>query len=164
MEINSNFKDLLRLLNGARVRYLVVGGYAVMKYTEPYSTKDLDIWIEATADNAALALDTLRAFGAPTKGVTIADFLDPELIYQIGVEPVRVDVMSHVPGLDFAEAWEHRSEAHFDDVPAPMLSLDDLIRAKQAAGRPKDRLQARQLAKAKAKAMGRKRGSRPRCE
>jgi hypothetical protein len=132
----------LRLLNGGGVRYLVVGGYAVMKYTEPYSTKDLDIWIEPLAENAARALDALRRFGAPAVGVTIADFLNPDLIYRIGVEPVRVDVMNAVSGLDFGEAWEHRSEAQFEDVTAPVLSIDDLIVAKQAAGRAKDRLQA----------------------
>jgi predicted nucleotidyltransferase len=150
VEINSNFKDLLRLLNDAGVRYLVVGGYAVMKYTEPYNTKDLDIWIEATPENATRALEALRRFGAPAKGVTEEDFLNPDLVYQVGVEPVRVDVMSRVSGLDFPSAWDHRSEARFDEVIAPVLSIDDLIRAKRAAGRAKDRLQARQLEKAKA--------------
>jgi predicted nucleotidyltransferase len=73
VEINSNFKDLLRLLNDGGVRYLVVGGYAVMKYTEPYNTKDLDIWIEPSPENAAGAIEALRKFGAPAKGVTIED-------------------------------------------------------------------------------------------
>ena len=150
MRINSNFKDLLRLLNDGGVRYLVVGGYAVMKYTEPYSTKDLDIWIEPSEENAARALHALRQFGAPAAGVTVADFQNPDLIYQIGVEPVRVDVMNTVSGLDFPSAWEHRAEALFEDVAVPVLSIDDLILAKQAAGRAKDRLQARQLQKAKA--------------
>ena len=149
MKINSNFKDLLRHLNDGGVRYLIVGGYAVMKYTEPYSTKDLDIWIEPTEENAARALAALRLFGSPATAVTVADIVNPDLIYQIGVEPVRVDVMNAVSGLSFREAWEHRSEAHFEDVTAPVLSIDDLIRSKQAAGRAKDRLQARQLQKAK---------------
>lgn len=119
-----------------------------MKYTEPYSTKDLDIWIEPTAENAGRALDVLKRFGAPAAAVTVADLLNPDLIYQIGVEPVRVDVMNAVAGLGFADAWEHRAEAQFDDVTTPVLSIDDLIVAKQAAGRAKDRLQARQLVKA----------------
>jgi predicted nucleotidyltransferase len=150
VRINSNFKDLLRLLNDGGVRYLVVGGYAVMKYTEPYNTKDLDIWIEPSPENAARALDALRQFGAPAAGVTVSDFLNPDLIYQVGVEPVRVDVMNAVSGLDFGAAWEHRAEALFEDIAVPILSIDDLILAKLAAGRAKDRLQARQLQKAKA--------------
>jgi hypothetical protein len=120
-----------------------------MKYTEPYSTKDLDIWIEPSATNAERALRALRQFGAPAAGVTVADFLNPDLIYQIGVEPVRVDVMNAVAGLNFGEAWEHRSEARFDELTCPVLSIDDLIRAKLTAGRAKDRLQAKQLQKAK---------------
>jgi len=150
VEINSNFNDLLRLLNDAGVRYLMVGGYAVVKYTEPYTTKDLDIWIEPTPENAMRALDALRKFGAPAKGVTAEDFLNPDLIYRVGVEPVRVDITSAVAGLEFPAAWEHRADARFDEVIAPVLSIDDLIRAKQAAGRTKDRSQARQLQKAKA--------------
>ena len=151
MKINSNFKDLLRLFAAAGVRYLVVGGYAVMKYTEPYSTKDLDVWIEPSEENAGRALTALREFGAPAANVTIADMLDPDLIYQVGVEPVRVDVMNAVPGLDFASAWEHRTEAQFEEIAAPVLSIDDLILAKLAAGRAKDRMQARQLSRAKKK-------------
>jgi hypothetical protein len=75
--------------------------------------------------------------------------MNPDLIYQVGVEPVRVDVMSAVSGLEFSSAWEHRAEATFDEVMAPVLSVDDLIRAKQVAGRAKDRIQARQLENAK---------------
>ena len=151
MEINSNFKDLLRILNDGGVRYLVVGGYAVMKYTEPYTTKDLDIWIEPTRENATRALDALRRFGAPAANVTVEDLVNPDLIYQVGVEPVRLDVMSAVSGLTFSQAWENRAVAHFDAVTAPILSLDDLIAAKQAAGRRKDRMQVRQLLGAKAR-------------
>jgi hypothetical protein len=77
--------------------------------------------------------------------VETADLLNPDLIYQIGVDPVRVDVMNAVSGLDFQQAWDRRSEAQFEDVAAPVLSIDDPIRAKLAAGRAKDRLQAKQL-------------------
>ena len=80
-----------------------------------------------------------------------ADLLNPDLIYQIGVDPVRVDVMNAVSGLDFQQAWDRRSEAQFEDVAAPVLCIDDLIRAKLAAGRAKDRLQAKQLERARSK-------------
>jgi predicted nucleotidyltransferase len=149
VEINSNFKNLLRLFAEGDVRYLVVGGYAVMKYTEPYTTKGLDLWIEPTPQNADAVLRCLRQFGAPAAGITVDHLLNPDLVYQIGVEPVRVDVMSAVPGLTFADAWTRRAAADFSGISVPILSIDDLIIAKQTAGRKKDRLQARQLLRAK---------------
>jgi predicted nucleotidyltransferase len=149
VKINSDFKDLLQLLGNGGVRFLVVGGYAVMKYTEPYHTKDLDIWIEPTPENANRVLEVLRRFGAPGHQVTVDDLTNPDLIYQIGVEPVRVDIMSGVSGLKFEEAWEHRVETDYGGVVAPVLSIDDIIAAKKATGRAKDRIQARELQRAK---------------
>jgi predicted nucleotidyltransferase len=149
VKINSDFKDLLRLFVDESVRFLVVGGYAVIKYTEPYYTKDLDIWIEASPENAKRALRALTRFGAPTGGVTLEELTDPDLIYQIGIEPVRIDVMAAVPGLTFASAWKNRTVADFDSVTVPVLSLDDALASKQAAGRPKDLLQVEQLLAAK---------------
>ena len=151
MKINSDFKELLQLLGDGGVRFLVVGGYAVMKYTEPYNTKDLDIWIEPTIENAARVLKVLHQFGAPTAQVTAEELTNPDLVYQIGVEPVRVDIMGSVPGLTFTEAWQQRAEADYGGVIAPILSIDDIIAAKNAAGRPKDRIQARDLLRAKSK-------------
>jgi predicted nucleotidyltransferase len=149
VKINSDFKDLLQLLGDGGVRFLVVGGYAVMKYTEPYHTKDLDIWIEPAPENANRVLEVLRRFGAPGHQVTVDDLTNPDLIYQIGVEPVRVDIMSGVSGLKFEEAWEHRVETDYGGVVAPVLSIDDIIAAKKATGRAKDRIQARELQRAK---------------
>jgi predicted nucleotidyltransferase len=149
VKINSDFKDLLQLLGDGGVRFLVVGGYAVMKYSEPYHTKDLDIWIEPTQENANRVLEVLRRFGAPRHQVTVDDLTNPDLIYQIGVEPVRVDIMGSVSGLKFEDAWEHRVETDYGGVVAPVLSLDDIIAAKRATGRAKDRIQARELLRAK---------------
>jgi len=151
VKINSDFKDLLQLLSDGSVRYLVVGGYAVMKYTEPYNTKDLDIWIDPTQENANRVLEVLRRFGAPDHQVTVDDLTNPDLIYQIGVEPVRVDIMGSVSGLKFEEAWEHRVETDYGGVLAPVLSIDDIIAAKKATGRAKDRIQARELLRAKSR-------------
>jgi predicted nucleotidyltransferase len=151
VKINSNFKDLLRLFAEGGVRFLVVGGYAVMKYTEPYYTKDLDLWIEPTPGNAGGVLAALRRFGAPVEGVTEEDLMNPDLIYQIGVDPVRIDIMGSVPGLVFGEAWQRRHDVDFGGEVAPILSIDDIILAKLASGRPKDRIQARELRRAKSK-------------
>ena len=156
MKINSDFKDLLQLFVDEGVRFLVVGGYAVMKYTEPYNTKDLDIWIEPTVENASRVLEVLRQFGAPTANLTVEDLTSPDLVYQIGVDPVRVDIMGAVPGLTFAEAWQRRAGADYDGVVAPVLSIEDIIAAKRAAGRPKDKIQARELLQAKSKRSGKR--------
>ena len=125
MKISSDYKDLLSILNAAGVRYLIVGGYAVMIHTEPSYTKDLDIWIEPSGPNAQAAFSALARFGAPLKGLQPADFAEPNVFYQIGIEPVRVDVMTSVPGLDFAVAWSRRVMVEFDGEAALVLSRED---------------------------------------
>lgn len=135
---NLDFRDLLFELNAAEVRYLVVGAYAVVFHTRPRYTKDLDLWIEATPDNAARAWRALAAFGAPMKGVTPADLCDPSVVFQVGVEPNRVDVLTSVTPLDFESAWSRRVRATYGDCVVHYLSRDDLAASKRAAGRPKD--------------------------
>ena len=94
MSPNSNFTNLLSALNACRAKYLVVGGYAVMLYTEPRYTKDLDIWIEPSPDNAARVYRALAGFGAPLSGIQVEDFTVPDLIYQLGMPPSRVDILT----------------------------------------------------------------------
>lgn len=106
MEINSDYKNLLKSLNAAGVRYLVVGGYAVMAYTEPRYTKDLDIWIDPERANANAVFRALAEFGAPLRGVTAEDFTQHEIFYQLGVDPVRIDILTSVAGVEFTNAWE----------------------------------------------------------
>jgi hypothetical protein len=100
MQSNSNYKDLLKNFNDAGLRYLVVGGYAVMKYTEPYLTKDLDVWIDPTPENAELAFAALARFGAPLSNVTVEDLITPDIVYQVGVDYNRIDVI-------FPSPWHH---------------------------------------------------------
>ena len=145
MKINSDFKDLLRDLSEAGVRYLIVGGYAVMVYTEPRYTKDLDLWIKPELANARALLKALSEFGAPIAGVKPEDFTEPEIFFQIGVDPVRVDIMTSVLGLDFETAWNRRIEVDFSGVHAPVLCREDILAAKIASGRTRDRIDARQL-------------------
>lgn len=145
MQINSDYRDLLQCFVEEEVQFLVVGGYAVIKYMEPYHTKDLDLWIAPNRDNAERAYAALGKFGAPVKGITVDDLLNPDLIYQVGVEPVRLDVMSAVPGLEFANAWEHHDWLDYGGVKVAVLSIEDTSQAKKAAGRPKDLAQAAEL-------------------
>ena len=122
------------------MRYLVVGGYAVSKYTEPRYTKDLDLWIEASAKNARAVFNALREFGAPLVDLTEADFSQEGSFYQMGRPPARVDIVMSIAGLRFADAWRNRVPTDFDGVSAHVIAPDDLIANKRAVGRPQDLL------------------------
>jgi hypothetical protein len=97
MFVNSDFSDLLRLFNANEVKYLVIGGYALIQHAEPRFTKDLDLWISKDSGNAAAVYKSLREFGAPLTGLTAADFSEEGYLYQMGAPPVRVDILI-VPG------------------------------------------------------------------
>jgi len=149
MKINSDFKDLLRSLNEAGVRYLIVGGYAVMVYTEPRYTKDLDLWIEPTQPNAQKLFLALAQFGAPTKDLCPGDFTEPDVFFQIGIEPVRIDIMTSIPGIDFVPAWDRKIIVDFGGESAPVLCREDVLKSKIAAGRLRDRRDVKRLARRK---------------
>jgi len=148
MSASSIFKELLRKFNEHQVNYLIVGAYAVMNYTEPRYTKDLDVWIEPSRVNAEKVFRALAEFGAPLDSVTTEDFSNPELIFQVGIAPHRIDILMSVKGLQFAEAWARRIETRFDDVPLQIVSKADLLTAKEAMGRPQDILDAEALRRA----------------
>jgi len=131
-----------------RVRYLVVGGYAVMKYTEPRFTKDLDLWISTDEKNSKAVFSALKEFGAPLKGLTSRDFAERGYFYQMGIPPFRLDIMMSIPGVEFETAWEHREEVMLGGLTIPFISRADLIRSKDASGRPQDLLDAENLRKA----------------
>lgn len=143
--MNSDFKELLNLFAQHHIRYLVVGGYAVMKYTEPMYTKDLDLWTDPQPENAERTYRALAQFGAPLAGVTAQDFKDPATIYQLGVAPVRIDILKSVPGLEFESAWSNRVEGNLWDESVFFVSLEDLIISKRTANRPEDRVAVKRL-------------------
>lgn len=118
-----------------------------MFYTRPRFTKDLDVWVNPTLENAQRVWRALTIFGAPLQDVTPASFTERELVYQIGIEPNRIGVMMDIPGVDFAAAWANREQSTYGGVPIPIISRSDLIRAKRAAGRPQDLLDAQELEK-----------------
>ena len=147
MFVNSDFTELLKLFNDNNVRYLIIGGYAFIQYAEPRYTKDLDLWISTDMSNAKAVYRALKMFGAPLTGLTQADFSDEGYFYQMGVAPMRVDILMGIPGMEFEEAWERRVEINFDGLIVPFISKEDLITAKRAAGRPQDLIDADILAK-----------------
>src|ERR1700674_2798647 len=110
MAINPDFRDLFSELSAAEARYLLVGAYAVMLYTAPRFTKDLDLWIEASPENARRIHAALSRFGAPMSDLSLDDLASPGTVFQIGVEPNRIDVLTSVEGLRFEDAWQRRKE------------------------------------------------------
>jgi hypothetical protein len=118
---------------------LIVGGYAVAAHGRPRATKDLDVWVEASPENAPRVMQALRAFGAPLHGLTERDLETPEVGLQIGVPPQRIDVLTRVSGISFEDAWPNRvAVAVAPDLRLPFVGLADLLRNKRAAGRPQD--------------------------
>lgn len=136
--MNSDFKELLKIFNENKVKYLIIGGYAVAKHAEPRYTKDLDIWISNSKENAELVFQSLKDFGAPLTDITIEDFTIPTLVFQIGIEPSRIDILMGLKNLDFDKCWENRAFSKLGDLEIYFISLDDLIFNKQLAGRPQD--------------------------
>ena len=145
MQIHLDYRDLLKILNRHKVRYLIVGAYAVTYYTEPRYTKDLDIWIEPEERNAKKAYRALKEFGAPLKNITIKDFTNKKLIYQIGVEPVRVDILMGLQNMKFDFAWKHRCTTTFDKIKVNIIGIKELIKLKKKTKRPIDKMDVESL-------------------
>jgi hypothetical protein len=136
--MNPDFVDLLRAFIAGDVRFLVVGAYALAHHGRPRATGDLDVWVEAEPANAERVMRALQAFGAPLGDVTAADFARPGIVLQIGVPPVRIDLLTELTGLQFADAWLSREPGRFGSLTVDFLGRDDFIRNKRATGRSKD--------------------------
>lgn len=115
-----DFKELLSVLNAHRVKYLIVGGYAVSLHAEPRATKDLDVLIGPSAENSKAVFAALAEFGAPLEGLTPKDFMEPGSFFRMGTPPVMVDILSSISGVDFDHAWERRVE-----FPLGSLTFDE---------------------------------------
>lgn len=145
MPLNRDFRDLFAALNAAGARYLLVGGYAVAFHAEPRFTKDLDVWTEPSPGNASCVLDALRRFGAPLQDLTVVDLERPGTVFQIGIPPNRIDIVTAIDGVDFSEAWPERAETTYGDQPVPVIGKRQLVKNKRAAGRPQDLLDLKVL-------------------
>jgi len=138
--LNDDYKDMLRMLSDHKVRFMLVGGYAFSAHGHPRGTLDIDFFIEPTLENAEALYRALTAFGAPLKsiGVSAADFTKDDFIYQIGVQPRRIDIINKISGVPFSGAYQRSVEAELDGIKLRVISLEDLLANKKAAGRPKD--------------------------
>jgi len=137
----SDYTELLSILNAHRVKYLIVGAYAVAIHAQPRATKDLDILVKADPENAKAVFAALAEFGAPLQGLTPADFAEPGPSFRMGREPVGVDILTAIPGVEFDAAWLRRVEDVFDEetnLRANFISREDLLAAKRAAGSRQD--------------------------
>lgn len=140
MAENPHYRELLQLLNEFEVECLIVGGYAVMKYGEPRYTKDLDLWVHNSPQNSVRVVRALTKFGVPLEhdGITAETFTEKQVVYQIGVAPVRIDILTEITGVHFADAWNKKVPSTFFGVPVHFISFEDLMANKQALGRGSD--------------------------
>ena len=136
--MNQDFVDLLQAFVDADVRFMVVGAYALALHGRPRGTGDLDVWVDATPDNARNVWKALSAFGAPLANVTQVDFAHEGITYQMGVQPGRIDVLTELTGLRFADAWDDRIREKFGNVEVDFIGKAAFIHNKRATGRPKD--------------------------
>jgi len=145
MTTNPDFRDLFAALNDTGTEFLVVGGYALAVHGHPRFTKDLDVWVRADEANARKVWKALAAFGAPVGTLTLQDLQSPGIVFQMGLPPNRIDVLTGIDGVTFQEAWDHRIESRYGDQPVRVIGLDELIRNKLATGRPQDALDVETL-------------------
>jgi predicted nucleotidyltransferase len=138
MIIDKNFKEFIQLLNKNKVKYLIVGGYAVALHGHPRYTKDLDIWIYVNTDNAERLITTLHEFGFTSPDLKSDDFLTYGNVVQLGSPPNRIDLLTSVDGVEFDSCYESRFEVEIEDIRINFINLEDLKKNKKASGRHQD--------------------------
>lgn len=138
--LNEDFRDLLVLLADTGVEFVVVGAYALALHGAPRASGDIDLFVRPTPSNAERLFQALARFGAPLQaaGVTAADLAQPGAVYQIGLPPRRIDLLTEISGVSFDEAWASRVATEVEGRTVPFIGRDALLKNKQAAGRPKD--------------------------
>lgn len=145
MPLNPDFEEFIHHLNAAQVEYMVVGAYAVIIYTEPRYTKDIAFLIRPESKNAKKVYKALKAFGAPLTDITIEDLCNPEMIYQVGLEPNRIDILMGIEGISFDKLWNNKQTKQYGKENLFVISPEDLVETKKIAGRPQDLLDVAKL-------------------
>ena len=143
--LSKDFKEFIELLNVHNVRYLVVGGYAVAFHGYPRYTKDLDVWVELSPENADNLMKTLEAFGFGSLGLKKEDFLEDDQIIQLGYPPNRIDILTTLKGIEFEDCYRERIEVEIKGVKIHFINLENLKRNKRSTGRPQDLADAENL-------------------
>lgn len=145
--LNPDYRDMLSAFADAGVEYLVIGAYALAAHGHPRATGDLDLWVRPTPDNAEQVMTALSAFGAPLMEMSREDFETPDTVFQIGVSPRRIDILTTIEGVRFDDAWPGRVEIEVEDVPVSVIGREHFIQNKEALGRPQDRADVERLRK-----------------
>lgn len=138
MEVQPDFRELLALFNAHKVDYIIVGGYALAFHGAPRYTGDLDIFIKPDPNNAQRILDALHDFDFKALGLTMDDFECPDKVVQLGVPPVRIDIITSLTGVSWEEAFAGRKKANYGDIPIYYLGREQFITNKRALGRKRD--------------------------
>ncbi len=144
MYLTQDYQDIIELFNKHNVRFLIAGAYAMSKVGYSRSTYDIDLWVDKTKENAINIYNALAEFGVPFE-IEPDNFLEPNSVLQIGIEPNRIDILTDIDGLTFDDAWSNKQIASFDTLEAYTLEIHDLIKNKKASNRPKDKLDLVQL-------------------
>jgi len=148
MRLEKDFKEFIESLNKNSVRYLIVGSFALSYYSEPRYTKDIDILVDSTASNADRLMTAIREFGFSDIELGSRDFLEPDQVIQLGIAPLRIDLLTSLKGIPFADAWDRRTSGRYGDIPAFYISKQDLIDHKKLVGRKQDLADIEKLTKA----------------
>mgnify|MGYP001557408735 CR=1 FL=1 len=143
--LNEDYRDMLRALSDEKVRFILVGAYALAAHGYPRATMDIDIWVMPSPENADAVLRALRRFGAPLHDLTGEDLQTEGTVFQIGVAPRRIDIMTAASGLRFEAAYRNSTTARIEGIDVRLLSIDDLIVNKRATGRTRDLADAEAL-------------------
>jgi hypothetical protein len=138
MEIQKDFKELLELFNANEVEYLIVGGYALAFHGAPRFTGDIDLLVKAESENARRILNALNQFGFGSVDLSEIDFIAPDKVVQLGMPPVRIDILTSLTEVDWVKAWTNKVAGRYGDTPVCFISKGDLIANKRALGRQKD--------------------------
>lgn len=147
--LNDDFRDVIAAMVDEGVEFLVVGAFALAFHGAPRASGDIDLYVRPTPENAHRVFRALVAFGAPLEahGVTAEDFARAGAVYQIGLPPRRIDILTQISGLEFDEAWASRVQASVDGRAVHFLGREAFLKNKRAAGRPKDLADAARLAR-----------------
>ena len=143
--LNKDYKEMLQILLNNKIKFLVVGAYAMGIHGYPRATGDLDIWVEASTENSEKIYQSLSEFGAPLSEVTKSTFCEQGIIFQIGVAPRRIDIITKIDGVDFNKDYSDKQEIEVEGIIIPFLSKKNLIKNKESTGREKDKLDVKYL-------------------
>ena len=145
--LNEDYKEILQILLSNKVKFLVVGAYAMGAYGYPRATGDFDIWVEPSAENSKNVYNSLAEFGAPLEQINSETFIEQGIVFQIGIVPRRIDILTFIDGVEFDKAYQDKENIKIEGITIPFLSKKDLIKNKEATGREKDKLDAGYLKK-----------------